>query len=86
MSVRCRVVEQNDFARSAAESLAEMCVYPAFPVAMAKRGGRRCDGKLMGHEEIVRYRVRREVCKVSKTKCAHWFRLGLIVDLETDIP
>jgi len=86
MTVRCRVVEQNDLSRPPAESVAEVCVYPALPVAMAKRGGRRRDSELVRHEEIVRYSIRCEMRQVAKPECAHRFGLRLIVYLETDVP
>jgi hypothetical protein len=80
------VIEQNDLSCAPAEAIAKVGVYPAFPVAMAKRGGCRRDGELMRDEIVVRDSVRGEMREITKTERSHRLRLRLLVDLEADVP
>lgn len=86
MTIRCRVIEKDYFLRASREFLSNMRVDPAFPVTMAKRGGRRRDRQLMGDEVIVCDSVRCEMCEITKTERTHRLRTGLVINLETDIP
>ena len=54
----------------AAESLAEMRLEPALPVAVAERGGARRDRELARHEVVVRDRVGGEMREVAERERA----------------
>ena len=86
MSVGRRMVEQDYFSRSPAESLSDMSVDPAFPVAMAKRGSRRSDRELVRNEVVVRYGVRCEMREIAKPEGPHVLGAGPLVDLHPDVP
>src|SRR5688500_18366071 len=81
-----RVVTQYQLLRGAAESLSDVGVEAALPIAVAERGGRRCDRELVGYEVVVCHRIGGEVREISESERTKRFRLGVIVDLETDCP
>lgn len=86
MSVRRGMIEKDYLTRSTRKPVADVCVYPAFPVAMAKPGGCRGDSELVRNEVIMRDCVRGEMREIAKPERTH--RLGpcFFVNLESDIP
>src|SRR5438105_11385451 len=84
--VAVRVVAKYQLLGGAAELLADVHVEAALPITVAESGGRRCDRELVWHEVIVRHRVRGKVSEVAKRESAERFRLGIVVDLESNGP
>src|SRR2546423_6424972 len=86
MFVGVRVVAENELLGGAAETLADVRVEAALPVAVAKRGRRRCDRELVRNEIVVGDRIRGEMSEIAETEGSQGFRFSVVVDLEADVP
>ena len=85
-SSECVWIAEDQLLRRAAESLADVHVEAAFPIAVAESRGRRCDRQLVRHEVIVRNGISREMREIPEAKGAQRLGLGVVVDLESDVP
>src|SRR5687768_14178082 len=86
MAIGVGVIAQNQLLGGATETLADVGVEAALPVAVAERGCRRCDGQLVRYEVVVRNRIGGKVRQISESESAERLRLGVIVNLEADRP
>ena len=80
------MIAQNQLLGGATESLANVHVEAALPVTVAKRRGRRGDGQLVRNEVVVRHRISGEVGQVPEGERPQRLGLGVVVDLEPDVP
>ncbi len=63
----CVVMVDHDVAREVQEVLSEMHVHAVLPIRVSDGLRRTCQKQLPGHEDVVSYRVCREVGEVPET-------------------